>query len=120
MLLTVIMAFAGSQTARADTGNPSDGVDYVDADGVVKNTATDGIDGNDTPTVITAGASSSYDAVNLSPGWYVVTGSNVEFEGSLQCSGAMHLILADGAKMTINCTRSGTSGMDISNGGLTI
>lgn len=120
MLLTVIMAFAGAQTAGADTGNPGDGVDYVDADGVVKNTATDGIDGNDSPTVITEGSSSSYNIVTLSPGWYVVTGSNVEFKGSLQCSGAMHLILADGAKMTINCTKSGTSGMEIYNGGLTI
>ena len=120
MLLTVIMAFAGAQTAGADTGNPGDGVDYVDADGVVKNTATDGIDGNDSPTVITEGSSSSYYIVNLSPGWYVVTGSNVEFKGSLKCSGAMHLILADGAKMTINCDKPGSNGMDISNGGLTI
>ena len=47
------------------------GVDYIDANGVVKDTATDDIVGNDNPTVLTGGGETT-----LSEGWYVVnTGS---------------------------------------------
>ena len=35
----------------------------------------------------------------LNAGWYVVTGSNVQ-TGTLTCNGEVHLILADGAKLT--------------------
>ena len=35
----------------------------------------------------------------LKAGWYVVTGSDVQ-TGTLTCNGAVHLILADGAKLT--------------------
>ena len=50
MLLLLMMLT--SVSAWADTGDEANGVYYKDADGIVKNTATDGIDGNDTPTVI--------------------------------------------------------------------
>ena len=59
-------------------------VNYIDANGVEQTV---------TATVVTNEAST------LSAGWYVVTDSNVQ-TGTLVCNGAVHLILADGAKLT--------------------
>ena len=58
-------------------------VDYIDADGQEK-TVTATVVTNETGT--------------LSAGWYVVTGE--VSRGSITCNGAVHLILADGAKLT--------------------
>ena len=51
----------------------------------------------------------------LSAGWYVVTDSNVQ-TGTLVCNGAVHIILADGAKLT---TTGGNNqaGITVSGGG---
>ena len=75
------------------------GVDYIDANGVLKNTKTDGIDGNDTPTVLTGNETS------LSAGWYVVFGY-VSFNSQIRYSGDVHLILADGATMKVGNSNS--------------
>lgn len=58
-------------------------VNYIDADGQQK-TVTATVVTNETGT--------------LSAGWYVVTGE--VSRGSITCNGAVHLILADGAKLT--------------------
>ena len=68
---------------------------YIDADGQLKETAS--------YTVLTGSESTS--DTNLFSGWYVVTG-NVSYSGSLCCVrdliGNMHLVLCDGASLTIN------------------
>ncbi len=66
------------------------GVKYIDANGQ-EQTA-------DNVTVVT-GASAT-----LSAGWYVVKGTDVR-TGGLVCNGAVHLILADGAKLTSTGTK---------------
>ena len=59
-------------------------IPYIDADGQPKSVKA---------TEITNSSST------LSAGWYAVTGSDVQ-TGTLTCNGAVHLILADGAKLT--------------------
>ena len=82
MLLTTASAWA-------------DGYNYIDADGTVKNTATDGIDENDSPVVI----NSSKMPTTLS-GWYVVT-ENVTYTTNITLDGNTTIILADGCTMSI-------------------
>ena len=84
------------------------GVDYIDADGNPQNTATDGIDGNDTPTEI----NESNKPTTLTAGWYVVTG-NVHYNETVNLDGDVHLILADGKTMNI-----GSSGSRIEDRGI--
>ena len=91
--LTLTLFLFTSVTAWAETINTS----YKDADGTIKY-----IDA----TVITEGGYSTTSSTTLDAGWYVVTGSDVDFKGSLQCPGDLHLILADGAKMTVTHTAS--------------
>ncbi|MCQ2314535.1 MAG: hypothetical protein MJZ56_05120 [Bacteroidales bacterium] len=62
-----------------------DNVAYIDADGVEQTV---------TATVITDETST------LNAGWYAVTGSDVQTR-TLTCNGAVNLILADGAKLTV-------------------
>ena len=52
----------------------------------------------------------------LNAGWYVVTGADVQ-TGSLTCKGAVHLILADGAKLTAtgNSEHAGITVSDVGN-----
>ena len=50
----------------------------------------------------------------LKAGWYVVTGSDVQ-TGTLTCNGAVHLILADGAKLTATGGNS-QAGINVSGG----
>jgi hypothetical protein len=50
------------------------------------------------PTVLT----SSDSGVNLEGGWYTVTGDNVVINGDVAFNGETHLILCDGAKLTVN------------------
>ena len=95
MVAVVTMALP-PLTVRADSGDASTGVDYVDAKGVLRNTQTDGIDGNDTPTVLTV----TDEAVTIANGWYVVT-DEVTLTSNLDFEGDVHLILADGATMTL-------------------
>ena len=92
LLFLMVLTTVG---AWADTGNEADGVYYI-VNGTKKNTATDGIVGNDTPTEI----NSSNMPTSLSAGWYVVTG-NVEYTSTVEISGDVHLILADGCNMTV-------------------
>jgi uncharacterized repeat protein (TIGR02543 family) len=67
---------------------------YIDADGQLQET--------NNYTVLTGSESTS--VTSLSAGWYVVTG-NVSYSGRLYCSnGNMHLVLCDGASLTINCS----------------
>ena len=82
-------------TAWADTGDEADGVYYIGADGKLKNTATDGIPGNDTPTALDENF-----VFPMTAGWYVVTG-DFEFPALINTTGEVHLILADGKTMTI-------------------
>ena len=94
-----------AQTAWAETINTS----YKDADGTIKYVDA---------TVITKGGDYTDDYTTLASGWYVVTGSDVDFKGALECGGDLHLIIADGAKMTVTHTDSHHS-IDI-RGALTI
>ena len=92
MLLTATTAWA-------------EGVDYIDENGVAKNTATDDIVGNDNPTVLTSGG-----ATSLSSGWYYVSGT-VNITGTVTLGGDVTLILADDKTMSV-----GTSENPISSG----
>ena len=102
MLLTSISAWA-------------EGVDYIDADGTLKNTATDGIDGNDSPIVLTGGNLGS-----LAAGWYVVKQNGVSYSSGVEITGDVHIIIADGYTMTINVSDLGKDAITINNGSLTI
>ncbi len=105
-VLALLLLVMTAQTAWAE----SLGVNYIDANGELQNTATDGIDGNDSPTVLTNGT----DVSNIAGGWYVVTGDVSYSNHGINCgSGDMHLILADGAKLTAN-------GFILGDGNLTI
>ena len=87
------------------------GVDYIDANGVLQNTATDGIDGNDEPTVLTNGTNVNDD---IAAGWYVVTGDVSYSNRGINCGyGDMHLILADGAKLTVTDLNLGYGNLTI-------
>ena len=101
--MTLAFMVFTTASAWADTGNEADGVDYIDANGVLKNTATDGIDGNDSPTVLTGSDFST----TLNDGWYVVTGSDVTYDQGITIDGDVHLILADGASMNISSQNHG-------------
>ena len=80
-------------------------IDYIDADGN-KQTCSNA-------TVLTSGT----DVSNLSAGWYVVYG-NVSYSLQFYCSsGDIHLILCDGAKMTVT---NSDKAIYLSNGSLTI
>ena len=103
MMLLVMMLTSVSAWA--------DGVDYIDADGTVKNTATDDINGNDTPTVI----NSNNKPTTFSTGWYVVTG-NVVYTGRVTFNNNVHIILADGATMSIGTSTNRISDKGIDSG----
>lgn len=77
-------------------------VKYIDADGQQQTV---------TATEITSTSST------LAVGWYVVLGSDVQ-TGTLTCNGAVHLILADGAKLTATGNdQSATPGITVSGNG---
>ena len=82
MLLTVIMAFAGAQTARAQD---TETVSYIDENGT-EQTITDYyvLTGNETVL-------GSEDQTT----WYVVK-SNISYSGKINCKGNVNIILADG------------------------
>lgn len=86
MLLLVAMGL-GIGEAKAETVN---NVKYIDADGVEKT--------QDNVTVLEGSSS----ATDLPGGWYIVTGNNISYGSGLSFSGDTHLILADGAAMTVN------------------
>ena len=76
-------------------------VNYIDADGQQKTV---------TATVVTD------ETETLSAGWYVVTGE--VSRGSITCNGDVHLILADGAKLTATGDKtSKTPGVQVSGEG---
>ena len=83
------------------------GVDYIDANGVVKNTATDDIVGNDDPTVLTGGGET-----RLSAGWYVVN-DNITHTGTVTLDGEVTIILANGKTMNIGTSESPVTGNGI-------
>ena len=93
-------------------------VDYVDADGTLKNTATDDNTVNDNITLLTGGESQLGTGTS-SKTWYVVNSANLNYTSKINLSGDVHLILADGASMTV--TKNDAGGAAISGGvGLTI
>ena len=75
------------------------GVDYIDANGVVKNTATDDIVGNDNHTVLTG------NETHLSAGWYVVN-SDITYTGTVTLGGDVTIILCNGKTMNIGTSTS--------------
>jgi len=85
LLLALILTCA---TAWAETITTS----YVDEYGTQHN--------NITATVLTGNESTIYE------GWYVVN-SNISYSNSINCSGNVNLILADGKTMTVSGTISG-------------
>ena len=92
--MTLMLVMLTAMTAWAD------GVDYIDANGVVRNTATDDIVGNDNPTVLTGGGET-----RLSAGWYVVN-SDITYTGDalsglVILDGDVTIILANGKTMNI-------------------
>jgi hypothetical protein len=94
-------------------------VDYVDADGTLKNTATDDNDDNDNITLLTGGETELGTNTTNSQIWYVVNSANLNYTRKLYLYGDVHLILADGASMTVSKNDAG--GATISGGvGLTI
>lgn len=97
--MTLLVMVLTTMTAWAQ------GVDYIDANGVVKNTATDDIVGNDNPTVLTGGG-----ATTLSAGWYVVnsdiTYTGDSFSGLVTLRGDVTIILCNGKTMNIGTSTS--------------
>lgn len=93
-------------------------VDYVDADGTLKNTATDNNTANDNITLLT-GVETQLGTGTSSKTWYLVNSAGLKYTRGLSLSGDVHLILADGASMTV--TKNDAGGAAISGGvGLTI
>lgn len=45
---------------------------------------------------------SSSDQVTWAAGWYVVQGTDITLDKTVKCTGDVHLILADGAKLTVS------------------
>ena len=83
------------------------GIPYIDADGYTRTC--------NNFTVLT----SETDICHLSAGWYVVT-EDVSYNSNLYClTGDIHLILCDGAKMTVNCNTFNDA-IQIQTGSLTI
>lgn len=91
-LLATLLLSMTAQTAWAD------GVDYIDAAGVTKNTATDDIAGNDNPAAMTN--SNNNIGTEGQTTWYVVN-SKVTFSSRLGLEGDVHLILADGGELEV-------------------
>lgn len=91
-LLATLLLSMTAQTAWAD------GVDYIDAAGVTKNTATDDIAGNDNPAAMTN--SNNNIGTEGQTTWYVVN-SKVTFSYWLDLKGDVHLILADGGELEV-------------------
>ena len=92
-LLATLLLSMTAQTAWAD------GVDYIDAAGVTKNTATDDIAGNDNPAAMTNSNNNIGTAGQAT--WYVVN-SKVTFSNNrLGLEGDVHLILADGGELEV-------------------
>ena len=88
MMLLLMMLTMTAQTAWAGSG-----VKYVTADGTEKNTADDGIDGNDMPTVLTGSET------EIGGGWYVVN-DNITYDHPLVFTGDVTLILTDHRTMS--------------------
>ena len=103
MLLTVLMAFAGAQTAGATT---IDGVSYIDENG--DSQTANGV------TVLTGSESSL--GSNGATTWYVVN-SNISHSGLIQCQGNVNIILADGYTMTTSNEGYGASCISGDGGG---
>ena len=83
------------------------GVPYIDADGYTRTCNNFTVLTNET------------DISNLGAGWYVVT-EDVNYNSNLYCyTGDIHLILCDGAKMTVNCNTFNNA-IEIYKGSLTI
>ena len=97
-MLFMMLFTMTAQTAWADTGNVADGVYYMDANGTLKNTATDGIDGNDTPTVLT-GSETTLGAKDTET-WYVVD-HDISYTKFITCLGVVTIILCDNCTMNI-------------------
>ncbi len=83
-----------AQTAWADTET----VSYIDADGHEQTVTATVLTGNEEP--------SKWGAIDLSAGWYVVKG-NISYTNQISYasypSGTIHIILADGAQMSVVC-----------------
>ena len=101
MLLTTLLLTLTAQTAWADTG-----YDYKGADGTMRNTYTDDHIPDDWVTVLTDGTP------YLSEGWNYISG-NINLTDGISVSAPdaetdhyFHLILADGASLTINLESS--------------
>lgn len=77
-----------------------EGIDYIDADGTLKNTATDDIDGNDAPIELKGG-----EVTTLEAGWYYVD-YNANYYGTVTISGDVHIILCNGCHMNIGSSES--------------
>ena len=85
--ITLLLLLLTSATAWA-----ADGVKYIDADGQEK--AQDGV------IVLSGGGATELGNAN-DVFWYVVTGDNIEYTGTLRFRGETHIILADGANISI-------------------
>ena len=79
-------------------------MDYIDAAGVTKNTATDDIAGNDNPAAMTN--SNNNIGTEGQTTWFIVN-EDVTFDRYLYIYGHVNLILADGKKLTVNSSDYG-------------
>ena len=71
--------------------------------------------GQEQPSVTATVVTSSDNQVEWTEGWYVVTGNDVTISGGVICSGDVHLILADGAKLTATVADD-RPGIEVTNG----
>lgn len=91
--LTLALAMLTAATAWAQT---TESVTYIDADGTEKTVTATVLTGSETVT--------NLNTIDLDAGWYVVK-SNISYTNKISYGssiGTINIILADGAKMTVN------------------
>jgi len=101
ILLTVCMLIS---LAPATNAAAATDVKYLDEDGKEQSCTT--------YTEVT----DSTDAVAWTDGWYVVKGDNISISNTVTVSGDVHLILVDGAKLTVKPTTAGANGISVASG----
>ena len=92
-----IAALALLATAQGVWAQSTETVSYIDADGTEKTVTATVLTGSETVT--------QYNTIDLAAGWYVVKG-DISYTNQISygsSTGTIHIILADGAQMAVEC-----------------
>ena len=91
-LLSIVLSLCMVMALMPQMVFADGGVPYLDASGVQKTCGS--------ATVVTS-SDTEWTGIAENPGWYVVQG-NVTISSRVTVNGDVHLILADGCKLTVN------------------